>query len=159
MPFKVCSFCKHEWPSVEDFERDGRTRPLGLVVDFDDPWETLVLFNHACGSTLALRAEELRARIPCLEAAALLAGEPPCPGRCLRYGDLEPCLNPCRNAPLRNYVVRMVLGRASHEEQSLPVPVPVLVSPPTASSQEEGQPMLKSGGRHVERRAQDPLRR
>ena len=132
MTFKVCTLCKHEWPSAEDFERDGRARPIGLVVDFEDPWQTLVLFNDACGSTLAFRAEDVRERLPPLEAE-LLADQPLCPARCLKFGDLEPCPNPCRNAPLRNYVGRMVRGRTSSNEQSIPapaVPTPTPTSPP-----------------------------
>jgi hypothetical protein len=134
LTFKTCTMCKHEWPAAADFEREGRTRPLGLVVDFDDPWETLVLFNDACGSTLAFRAAELRERLPPLDAE-LMAGQPLCPRRCSKFDDLEPCPNPCRNAPLRNYVARMIRGRAPHDEPAIVDSIPIVDSPPTASSQ------------------------
>ena len=133
VPFKTCTMCKYVWLSAADFEREGRTRPLGLVVDFDDPWQTLVLFNDACGSTLALRAEELRERLPPLDAE-LLASHPLCSRHCLKFDDLEPCANPCRNAPLRNYVARIVRSRASHTDQSASPPAPPVDSVPVTSS-------------------------
>jgi hypothetical protein len=133
MTFKTCTLCKHEWPSAEDFERETRTCPLGLVVDFEDPWQTQVLLNDACGSTLAFRAEERRARLPPLEAE-LLAGQPMCPRRCLKFDDLEPCPNPCRNAPLRNYVGRMVRAQGPHDHLPIATPAPGPESPPAASS-------------------------
>ena len=126
--FKICPYCQHEWPTAEDFERDDCARPLGLVVDFEDPWQTLVLFNHTCGSTLALRAEELRERLPPLEAE-LLADQPMCTRHCRTFGDLEPCPNPCRNAPLRNYVARLVRGRAPRDDHSPATPAPALDLP------------------------------
>ena len=104
-----------------------------LLLPIDDPWQTLVLFNDACGSTLALRAEELRERLPPLEAE-LLAGHAMCTRHCLSFGDLEPCLNPCRNAPLRNYVGRMVAARVPRDDQSPAPPAPLLDSLPAASS-------------------------
>ncbi|HEY3357186.1 MAG TPA: hypothetical protein VGQ83_28310 [Polyangia bacterium] len=106
MAFKSCSFCRREWETLDEFARDPECRPLGLVVHFKDAYRSLLLFNHSCGTTLAVRADDFRDRMPPLEGP-LLAGSDGCHEHCLRFGDLEPCDQPCRNAPLRRLMADM----------------------------------------------------
>jgi hypothetical protein len=109
--FKSCSYCRSDWASLDDFMRDPEVRPLGLVIHFRDAYRSLLLFNHRCGTTLALRADELRDRLPPLDGPSL-AGQPTCNNLCLRFEELGECDQPCRHAPLRKLLAEMRRERA-----------------------------------------------
>jgi hypothetical protein len=101
--FRTCSLCQREWPTRVDFELDPELPVLGIVVHFGDPYRGLVLFNHRCGTTIAIAVADFRDELPPL-AGELHTGQEGCPGHCLRFADLEACDQPCRNAPLRRFV-------------------------------------------------------
>jgi hypothetical protein len=112
MAFKSCSLCDWEWSSLAEFASDPDAQPLGLVIHFRDPYASLLLFNHRCGTTLAVRADEFRDRLPAL-GGELRAGQAGCERRCLRFEDLADCDQPCRNAPLRHLMVELIAAKAA----------------------------------------------
>jgi hypothetical protein len=108
--FKRCPFCRKTWPTPEAFVRDRAITPIGLTIDFDEPYRSLFMFNHCCGTTLGVEAGGFRNHFPALvgESLARTAG---CRQRCLDINDLESCDQPCRNATLRQFLQTLRLTR------------------------------------------------
>jgi hypothetical protein len=92
--------CGRPWATLTDFARDPETRPLGVTVNFDEPYLSLIFFVHGCGTTIGVPAGELRPLLPPLEGPVLCETEE-CRHHCLTFSDLVACDRPCRNAPLR----------------------------------------------------------
>ena len=107
--FKSCPVCSEIWPTPDAFVRDRALAPIGLTVVFDDPYRSLFMFNHRCGTTLGVEADLLRDHFPLLvgESLARTAG---CRRHCLDINDLESCDQPCRNAPLRQFLQTLRLA-------------------------------------------------
>jgi hypothetical protein len=98
--FKHCTLCQARWETPLAMTEDPSLKALGMVVDFEDPYRTLFLFNHTCGTTLSLTADDLLPLLPSL-SGEMLAGLEGCPRHCFKFDNLEPCGESCNNAPLR----------------------------------------------------------
>jgi hypothetical protein len=106
--FKTCGLCKRQWPSWEEFIRDPGIRPIGMQAITSVPDANLFLFEHRCGSTVSIRAKQLRHLVPDPEQGAelpLLFGKELCSGHCRHVEDLEACSQPCVNARDRNLLL------------------------------------------------------
>jgi hypothetical protein len=118
MPFKTCPSCGQAWSDREAFLRDPRTCLVGYQPHFAELQAGLFLFNHACGTTLALPAglfEDLyQGRI----FESRLAGSAACAGHCLNSKDLQPCPAACACA-----FVRAILDRVACWPKTPPLPV------------------------------------
>lgn len=109
MPFKVCTKCGHVWLDRADFLADVNCRLVGYQPCFVELNAGLFLFNHSCGTTLALRAEDFIDLCAGPIFQARLNGTANCAGHCLNSNDLAPCPAACECA-----FVRVVLDRVAH---------------------------------------------
>jgi hypothetical protein len=112
--FKRCPFCGKTWPTPDAFIGDLALTPIGLTVDFDDPYRSLFMFNHRCGTTLGVEAEHLRNHFPQLVGESL-ARTSNCRRHCMDVNDLELCDQPCRNETLREFLQALRVARTERE--------------------------------------------
>ena len=107
-PFQVCGSCRYVWSTWEGFVLDPAVRLLGLQSDVNRPDVNLLVFEHACGSSISILSRRLRHLLPEPAPAApqiRLLGTDQCRGHCLRLEDLEACDAPCSNARDRNLIL------------------------------------------------------
>jgi len=57
--FKVCSHCDRSWDSFESLAADEHIQVLEPMIDRNNHYFNLLLFNCGCGTTLALQLSEL----------------------------------------------------------------------------------------------------
>ncbi len=117
-PFQICGACKYVWPTWETFVLDPAVRILGLQAVVSHPEVNLLVFEHACGSSISILSSRLRHLLP--EPApggpsVRLLGKEQCRGHCLRLEDLEACDAPCSNARERELI--LLVQRMKEEAQ------------------------------------------
>jgi len=100
--FKNCTKCRHVWESREAFICDTGVELIGYQVHFNDLTLGFFLFEHSCGTSLALRALEFRDLYTGPIFAERKTNSPDCPGYCLHKDNLETCTNQCECAYVRN---------------------------------------------------------
>ena len=102
--FKKCPLCGFVWPSREDFISDPRVSLAGYQVNFSDLVAGLFLFNHSCGTSMAVPAGQFQdlCNGPMFEEP--LTGGEDCPGYCLRQDELRPCPAKCECAYVREII-------------------------------------------------------
>jgi len=100
-PFKACPSCRHEWQTRNTFLADKEIRLTGYQADFEDLATGLLLFNHRCGTTLAIPVAEFRDLYSGPVFEEQLTGTDQCPEYCLRQDELAPCDQPCECAFVR----------------------------------------------------------
>jgi hypothetical protein len=115
MSFKSCSKCGHVWPDRADFLADAQCRLVGYQPRFVELHAGFFLFNHICGTTLALPAEEFIDLAPGPIFRTRLRGTAACARHCLNENDLAPCPAACECA-----YVRAVLDRVAHWPKTPP---------------------------------------
>jgi hypothetical protein len=98
---KICSYCYAAWNNLDSFLGDKEIALIGYQVNFVNLSEGLVLFNHSCGTTLAIRVAELSHLYDGPRFSVPLTGAPNCPGYCLRHDELRPCPAECECAFIR----------------------------------------------------------
>ncbi len=99
--FKICPGCRFVWPARADFLGDPDLVLIGFQVDLTDPHGGLFLFNHRCGSTLALPVGPFLDLVGRPPVAPSLRGTPQCAGHCLHRSDIDPCRTVCECAFVR----------------------------------------------------------
>ena len=107
-PFQICGSCRRAWPTWDRFVLDPAVRLLGLQSDISNPEINLLVFEHACGSSISILSRRLRHLLPEPEPGvprARLLGADQCRGHCLRLEDLEACDAPCSNARDRELIL------------------------------------------------------
>ncbi len=105
-PFQICGSCRNSWPTWDSFVADPAVRLLGLQSDVANPHVNLLVFEHACGSSISILARRLRHLLPEPEIALpRLFGTPECRGHCVRLEDLQACDAPCSNARDRRLIL------------------------------------------------------
>jgi hypothetical protein len=106
-PFKTCTKCGHVWPERENFLVDPDLRLVGYQVNFENLKAGLFLFNHGCGTTLAIPAEAFTDlhRGPIFHER--LKGAPSCPDICLHQDNFKPCPAACECAYVREVLDRV----------------------------------------------------
>ncbi len=99
--FKICNACGRSWVDRDEFLSSGELELLGYQADFKNPRNGLVLINHTCGNTLALRVSLLedlytgpRHPEPQLDTEF-------CSRYCLDKRNVERCAAPCAYAFVR----------------------------------------------------------
>jgi len=93
--FKGCSMCGHRWPSRVDFLDDPQVTLVGYQLVSDDPVDGLLLFNHTCGTTLALELSHFADLYRGLTYSRRLANTDSCQRHCTSESDLQRCTNEC----------------------------------------------------------------
>jgi len=125
-PFRICGSCRHTWPAWDGFVRDPAVRLLGLQSEITRPDFNLLVFEHACGSSISILCRRLRHLLPEPEPderPARLMGTAECRGHCLHLQDLEMCDAPCSNARDRELILlvqRVKKGEPSIETRFSP---------------------------------------
>jgi hypothetical protein len=117
-PFQICGSCRGTWPTWESFVLDPAVRLLGLQAVITNPDVNLLVFEHACGSSISILASRLRHLLPEPEPGdppARLLGTDQCRGHCLLLEDLEACDAPCSNARDRELI--LLVQRMKKEAQ------------------------------------------
>jgi hypothetical protein len=97
-PFKTCTMCKAHWDTCKQFVEDPELGLNGYLVDFDEPRKGLILVTHhrtSCGSTIAVRAEELEHMYSGPKHYVHNTGKPDCGGHCLTENDFSACSATC----------------------------------------------------------------
>jgi hypothetical protein len=102
--FKQCSNCSTIWHSQEEFLHDAAVELVGYQININELSEGLFLFNHACGTTMALTATVFRNLYSGPVFTERLFGSEQCSGLCLRQDDLNPCPEKCECAFVREVI-------------------------------------------------------
>ncbi len=99
--FKKCNTCGFEWNKREELLTDPTIEIVGYQVNTKYLLGGLVLFNHGCRTTLALKVKLLRDLYDGKVYPEFKMGKEGCPGHCLRKYELHPCTNTCEGAYVR----------------------------------------------------------
>jgi hypothetical protein len=95
---KTCNLCATEWHSWEAFITDRSLQVNGYQPSFDSPEDGVFLLTHNapnCGSTLAIRAGDLKHFYHGPEYSVRNTGSESCPRLCLDPTHLEVCEQRC----------------------------------------------------------------
>ena len=103
-PFKKCSACDAVWQSRDEFLSDIKIKLIGYQVSFDDLLAGYFLFNHDCGTTLAILVAQLESLYDGPVFATRLTGTDQCPGYCLHQDQLDPCVAECECVFVREVI-------------------------------------------------------
>jgi hypothetical protein len=107
-PVRVCGACGQQWQRWPDFIQDPKVRILGLQVVPDMPEANLLVFEHACGSTISVLASRLRHLVdapPPSTTMPCLYGTTACGQECRHIKNLSRCDRQCRNAVDRQLTI------------------------------------------------------
>ncbi len=77
---------------------------IGYQVNFDLLTEGFFLFNHSCGTTLAVKAGDFRDLYEGPIYTERMTGTPECPEFCLHRSELRPCPSKCECAYVRGII-------------------------------------------------------
>ena len=111
--FKECKTCGLQWESLDQFISDKKINFIGYQARFDLARVGLFLFNHSCGTTLAIPVGEFEQFLH-LDTSAFTAGSAGCLGYCTDVNNLEPCTNTnCKGKPIRD-LIQIIRARLNH---------------------------------------------
>jgi len=102
--FKKCGCCAFSWKSRDDFLGDPAVKIIGYQSFPSELMSGAFLFNHSCGTTLALKVGSFRSLYDGPVYCEHLIGEEECPEYCLREDSLEPCPERCECAYVREII-------------------------------------------------------
>jgi len=100
--FKKCSFCGKNWSDRDHFLSDPDVVVVGYQVHFSDLNRGLFLFNHVCGTSLAIYTGEFIALFKGSFLSENKRGTDECPEYCLRQEELRPCPAKCECSYVRD---------------------------------------------------------
>lgn len=100
-PFKICPCCHEKWPERADFLSDKQIILTGYQAHFIELTAGFFLFNHHCGTTIAIEVGEFRDLYTGPVFEENLSGTNHCRGHCLHESDLNPCPARCECAFVR----------------------------------------------------------
>ena len=113
MPFCVCGRCQKQWAVWRDFVVDPEVRLLGLQHVPNIPNGNLLVFDHSCGTSVSILAQQLRTFVPDQEDA-VPADSPgsisteECTRLCVDLEHLVACDRPCPRASDRRLAQAIV---------------------------------------------------
>lgn len=102
--FKRCSKCHQPWPSRSEFLEDPELEIVGYQANFIKLEMGLFLFNHSCGTTMSIWANNFVDLYHGAIYKERAAGSKECPGYCLQTKELRPCSVHCEHAYVREIV-------------------------------------------------------
>lgn len=102
--FKTCPCCGEGWKTRDDFLNDCSLDLIGYQVNFESLHLGLLLFNHVCGTTLALPAGTFRDLYAGPVHSGRKTGTEDCPEYCLHKEELRPCPAECECAWVREMI-------------------------------------------------------
>lgn len=99
--FKQCPLCGLEWPTRNRFLEDPDIELVGYQVNFVELLAGFFLFNHSCGTTLAVLTEAFEDLYAGPVFSERATGTEECPEHCIHEDDLSPCPAQCECAFVR----------------------------------------------------------
>jgi hypothetical protein len=117
-PFRLCGSCLREWASWHDFVVDPEIRLLGLQAVPNLPDGNLLVFDHACGTSISVPVRRVRRHLPDLEEEALPSARlslEECRRHCPDLDDLVACERACVKARDRR-IVQLIMQRKQGAE-------------------------------------------
>jgi hypothetical protein len=99
--FKKCPKCDFVWDRREDFLGDENLTVIGYEISDCGLVNGLFLFNHDCGTTMALKVEKFQDLYDGPVFKERLAGTDECPDYCLYKSNLTRCSLQCECAYVR----------------------------------------------------------
>jgi hypothetical protein len=102
--FKICPGCNYGWSSRTDFLIDPNVEIIGYQADFRELIEGLFLFNHSCGTTLAIRAKLFIDLYNGPIFQQRLSDSEKCPGYCSIRDNFMSCELKCECAYVRETI-------------------------------------------------------
>ena len=105
--FKTCTMCEQIWKTRDDFVNDPDIDIVGYQVNFKELTTGLFLFNHSCGTTMAIPVKYFDDLYKGPVFSDRKTGSNQCPGHCLYGQDLEPCAAKCECAYVREIIQRL----------------------------------------------------
>lgn len=99
--FKQCSACKTVWKTRKEMLDDRDVFLIGYQAHFADLKLGLFMFNHKCGGTMGIKAENFIDLYNGPVFDKRLTGTEECPGHCLHKENLERCPLKCECAYVR----------------------------------------------------------
>jgi hypothetical protein len=95
---KSCNLCQTQWHSWEAFVEDRSLQVNGYQASFTTPEDGVILLTHNvehCGSTMAVRAGDLKSLYRGPHYTIQNHGSTACPGHCTDPTRLEACNQEC----------------------------------------------------------------
>jgi len=102
--YKKCTCCGIGWKTRDDFLRDCSLVLIGYQANFDSLELGILLFNHTCGTTLAVHAGDFKDLYKGTIYHERKTGTEDCPEHCLHKEDLEPCPAECECSWVREMI-------------------------------------------------------
>ena len=102
--FKQCTACGRQWRSRDSFLWDPDVKIVGYQARFRELTTGLFLFNHSCGTTIALQAGAFEDMYRGAIFQKRATGTEDCPGYCLVKDELRPCPAQCECAFVREII-------------------------------------------------------
>lgn len=93
--FKKCTTCGHDWKRRDDFLEDGALKIIGYEANFNALGLGIFLFDHSCGTTLALPVDKFKDMYKGVVFNERKTGTYECPGHCMHKSKLDPCPANC----------------------------------------------------------------
>ena len=102
--FKQCTSCGFKWSTRDQFLEDPDIELVGYQVNFVELLAGFFLFNHSCGTTLAVLSEAFEDLYDGPVFSERATGSEECQEHCLHEDDLSPCPVPCECAFVREII-------------------------------------------------------
>ncbi|HOK04161.1 MAG TPA: hypothetical protein P5270_04790 [Victivallales bacterium] len=102
--FKKCPKCNSHWKNRNQFINDKRIEIIGYQAHFEHLEAGLFLFNHYCGTTLALEVDLFKDLYNGEIFQKNKRGSNECPKYCLNRSELRPCPAKCECAFVREII-------------------------------------------------------
>ena len=99
--FKVCTFCGAPWATREEFIKDPELELVGYQSNFNNLEAGLFLFNHSCGTTIAIPVEKFTDLYNGPIFSEAKTGSDECLGLCKQRRNLQACPVKCECAWVR----------------------------------------------------------
>ena len=93
--FKFCTTCTYKWDTRMRFLEDPAIHIIGYQVNFVELEQGLFLFNHTCGTSLAIMAGEFKDLYDGPIFSERQTGSEECPEYCLIKDEIRPCPAKC----------------------------------------------------------------
>ena len=106
--FKICSTCQSSWDNRDSFIDDRNLKFLGYQACLEDLDKGLFLFNHNCGSTIAVTINLFYDLYSGPIWQEPLMNSEICPGYCLIEKEHRTCPNKCNCAHIRKVMHLLV---------------------------------------------------
>jgi len=113
--FRSCGSCGRRWTTPHEFLHDAGLALVGLQVAEHRPESNLIVFEHACGSSVSVLTARLRPLAPDTAAGADLPdryGTEECRRLCRQVDEWSACDRPCVNARDRRLLQAVIALKA-----------------------------------------------